>query len=94
MKILFLRRRINRILYLNLKIAFLTILTRFFLLPSSAFAEKEKKEDGRLPGWSYPIINRLPFVKNPTAQRAISLSIGQLIFTPLSFSKIAGSYIF
>jgi lipid A 3-O-deacylase len=122
MKILFFSRLINRILYLNLKIAFLTILTLFFLLPSSAFAEKEKKEnffdnftlywendtfggtdsnytngiqlswstpyveskpeDGRLPGWSYPIINRLPFVKNPTAQRAISLSIGQLMFTP------------
>ena len=122
MQIPFLSQLMNRILYLDLKIAFLTILTLFFLLPSPAFAENEKKEkffdnftlywendtfggtdsnytngiqlswstpyladnqeDGHLPGWSYPLINRLPFVKNPTAQRAISLSIGQLMFTP------------
>ncbi|MFC1788874.1 lipid A deacylase LpxR family protein [Thermodesulfobacteriota bacterium] len=122
MQIPLLSRRINCILYLDLKITFLTILTLFFLLPSPAFAEKEKKEnvfntftlywendtfggtdsnytngiqlswstpyltnnpkDEHLPGWSYPVINRLPFVKNPTAQRAISLSLGQLMFTP------------
>ena len=122
MQIPFLSRLINCILYLDLKIAFLTILIPFFLLPTPAFAEKEKKEnffdnftlywendtfggtdsnytngiqlswstpylasnqkDGYLPGWSCPVINRLPFVKNPTAQRAISLSLGQLMFTP------------
>jgi len=118
-----LRRQLkNCILYLDLKITLLAILTFFFLLSSSAFAEKEKKENvfdtftlywendtfggtdsnytngiqlswstpylannqkgGHLPGWSYPVINHLPFVKNPTAQRAISLSLGQLMFTP------------
>lgn len=122
MQIPFLSRLINCILYLDLKIAFLTILTLFFLLLSPTFAEKEKKENffdnftlywendtfggtdsnytngiqlswstpylannqkgGHLPGWSYPVINHLPFVKNPTAQRAISLSLGQLMFTP------------
>lgn len=35
-----------------------------------------------MPGWSYPVINRLPFVNNPAARRATSLSFGQLIFTP------------
>jgi hypothetical protein len=45
MQIPFLSQLINRILYLDLKIAFLTILTLFFLLPSPAFAEKEKKEN-------------------------------------------------
>jgi lipid A 3-O-deacylase len=40
------------------------------------------QKDGHLPDWSYPIINRLPFVKNPTAKRAIALSLGQLMFTP------------
>lgn len=108
--------------HLNLRIALLTILTFLFLLPSSAFPEKDNKEkvfdtltlywendlfsgtdsnytngillswstpyladghnDGHMPGWSYPFINRLPLVKNPAAQRAISLSLGQLIFTP------------
>ena len=122
MQIPFLSQLMNRILYLDLKITFLTMLTLSFLLPSPVFAEKEKKEtifdnftlywendwfggtdsnytngiqlswstpylannqeDGHLPGWSYPLINRLPFVKNPTAQRAISFSLGQLMFTP------------
>ena len=45
MQIPFLSQLINRILYLDLKIAFLTILTLFFLLPSPALAEKEKKEN-------------------------------------------------
>jgi hypothetical protein len=122
MQIPFLSRLINCIPYLDLKIAFLTLLIPFFLLPPPGFAENEKKEnffdnftlywendtfggtdsnytngiqlswstpylassqkDGHLPGWSRPVINRLPFVKNPTAQRAISLSLGQLMFTP------------
>jgi len=122
MQIPLLSQLINCILYLDLKIAFLTILTLFFFLPSPAFAEKEKKEnvfdtftltwendslgstdsnysngiqivwstpylannqkEGHLPDWSYPAINWLPFVKNQTAQRSISLSLGQLTFTP------------
>jgi hypothetical protein len=44
------------------------------------FANNQK--DGHLRDWSYPVINQLPFVKNPTAQLAISLSPGQLMFTP------------
>jgi len=111
----------NCILYLDFKITFLTILILLFLLPSPAFAEKEKKnifdnftlywendtfggtdsnytngiqlswstpylennqKDGHLPGWSYPVINRLPFVKKQIAQRALSLSLGSLMFTP------------
>jgi lipid A 3-O-deacylase len=35
-----------------------------------------------LPGWSYPIINRLPFVNDPATPRAVSVSIGQDIYTP------------
>lgn len=46
--------------------------------PYLADGQKEK----HMPGWSYPLINRLPFVNNPTAQRATSLSLGQLVFTP------------
>ena len=112
----------NCIHYIVLKITLLTILTFFFSLLSSSFADKENKEnvfdtftlywendtfggtdsnytngiqlswstpylvnyqkDRHLPGWSYPVINRLPFIKNPIAQRSISLSLGQLMFTP------------
>jgi len=39
------------------------------------------REESRLPGWSYPILNRLPFVNDPTSSRAISISLGQNIFT-------------
>lgn len=43
----------------------------------------ELDEDSRhLPDWSYPLINRLPFVKDPGLHRAVSLSVGQMIFTP------------
>lgn len=35
-----------------------------------------------LPDWSYPLINSLPFVSDPSSHRAVSLSIGQMIFTP------------
>lgn len=35
-----------------------------------------------MPGWSYPVLNRLPFVNKPAARRATSLSFGQFIFTP------------
>ena len=37
----------------------------------------------RLPQWSYPVINSLPFVNDPADQRAVSLSLGQNIYTPV-----------
>lgn len=36
----------------------------------------------RLPRWSYPIMNRLPYVKDTSRQRSVSLSVGQNIYTP------------
>lgn len=39
------------------------------------------REESRLPGWSYPVLNFLPLVKDPTSSRAISISLGQNIFT-------------
>jgi lipid A 3-O-deacylase len=39
------------------------------------------REDSRLPGWSYPVLNLLPMVNDPTSFRAISISLGQDIFT-------------
>ncbi len=36
----------------------------------------------RLPDWSSPIMARLPFMKGPGRKRAVSLSIGQVIYTP------------
>lgn len=40
-------------------------------------------QSGRhLPTWSYPVLNRLPHLSNPNARRAISISLGQLMFTP------------
>lgn len=35
-----------------------------------------------LPNWSYPLINRLPFVNDPNILRAVSVSLGQDIYTP------------
>ena len=40
------------------------------------------REDPRIPEWSYPLIKGLPFVNEPGFQRAVSLSIGQTMFTP------------
>lgn len=42
----------------------------------------DEPQKRHMPGWSYPVINRLPFVSNPAARRAATLSFGQLIFTP------------
>jgi len=39
-------------------------------------------EHSRLPEWSHPLIDHLPFVHDPGYQRAIYFSIGQNIFTP------------
>ncbi len=40
------------------------------------------QDKGHLPDWSYPLINRLPFVNDLSNHRAVSFSIGQMIFTP------------
>lgn len=42
----------------------------------------EYRENRRIPRWSYPLIKRLPFVNRPGRQRALSLSMGQNIYTP------------
>ncbi len=35
-----------------------------------------------LPDWSHPLINNLPFVNDPSSHRAVSISVGQMLFTP------------
>ncbi len=40
------------------------------------------REDPRIPEWSYPLIEQLPFVNEPGFQRAVALSVGQSMFTP------------
>jgi lipid A 3-O-deacylase len=41
------------------------------------------KENKHIPKWSYPIIERLPFINEPGGfQKNISFSIGQNIYTP------------
>ena len=35
-----------------------------------------------IPAWSYPLIERLPFVNEPGYQRCVSFSLGQNIYTP------------
>ena len=41
----------------------------------------------RLPRWSYPVINSLPFVNDPADQRAVSFSLGQNIYTPVDIQE-------
>lgn len=43
---------------------------------------KTGQTQDHLPAWSYPIINLLPFVSDPATPRAVSVSIGQDIYTP------------
>jgi lipid A 3-O-deacylase len=38
--------------------------------------------ESRLPKWSYWVLDRLPLVKNPQSARAVSVSLGQNIYTP------------
>jgi lipid A 3-O-deacylase len=40
------------------------------------------REDPRIPQWSYPVIERLPFGSRPGSQKTVSFSIGQNIYTP------------
>jgi len=44
-------------------------------------------KSGRLPGWSLPLIRRLPFINEPGLQRNVALSIGQNIYTPKDLSR-------
>ena len=43
---------------------------------------KEDATLSHLPHWSHGVINSLPFVKEPDAERALSVSLGQNIYTP------------
>ncbi|MCA1765480.1 MAG: lipid A deacylase LpxR family protein [Desulfobulbaceae bacterium] len=40
-----------------------------------------------LPDWSYPLINNLPFVNDPSSHRAVSVSVGQMHFTPAATDR-------
>jgi lipid A 3-O-deacylase len=40
------------------------------------------RKNPKLPEWSYPVIEKLPFVNEPGFQHAVSFSIGQNIYTP------------
>ena len=46
-------------------------------------------EHPRLPEWSRPVIDRLPFIHEHGYQRAIYLSIGQKTFTPEDIHRIS-----
>jgi lipid A 3-O-deacylase len=48
---------------------------------STAFSAKSD-ETRNLPGWIYGIADRLPDIKDSAAHRALSLSMGQNIYTP------------
>jgi lipid A 3-O-deacylase len=39
------------------------------------------------PRWSHGVINSLPFVSDPDAQRALSVSLGQNIYTPYDITR-------
>jgi hypothetical protein len=43
---------------------------------------KTDRTGPNLPAWTYPLINLLPFVNDPESLRAVSVSIGQDIYTP------------
>jgi len=40
------------------------------------------RDNKNIPKWSYPIIEKLPFINMPGIQKNISFSIGQNIYTP------------
>ncbi|MFW6055555.1 MAG: lipid A deacylase LpxR family protein, partial [Thermodesulfobacteriota bacterium] len=40
------------------------------------------KEDVRLPGWTFPIIRRIPFADYPDSIHNVGLILGQQIYTP------------
>ena len=47
----------------------------------------EYRQNPHIPAWSYPLIERLPFVNEPGFQRTVSLSLGQNIYTPDDIQK-------
>jgi len=40
------------------------------------------RDDPLVPAWSYPLIERLPFINESGYQRSISFSLGQSMYTP------------
>jgi hypothetical protein len=40
------------------------------------------RDNRKIPEWSYPVIEKLPFINRPSFQKNISFSIGQNIYTP------------
>ncbi|MBN2124629.1 MAG: lipid A deacylase LpxR family protein [Deltaproteobacteria bacterium] len=45
------------------------------------------RDSDKLPGWSLPLIRRLPFINEPGLQRNIALSLGQSMYTPQDLSR-------
>ncbi len=42
----------------------------------------ETRDTPFVPAWSYPLIERLPFVNKPGYRRSVSFSLGQGMYTP------------
>lgn len=40
------------------------------------------RDNPTIPAWSYPLIERLPFINEPGYQRSVSFSVGQNMYTP------------
>lgn len=45
------------------------------------------RDSDKLPRWSLPLIERLPFINEPGLQRNVAFSLGQKIFTPQDISR-------
>ncbi|RME32867.1 MAG: lipid A deacylase LpxR family protein [Gammaproteobacteria bacterium] len=45
------------------------------------------RDDPRLPDWSRPLIEHLPFIHDCGLQRSVALALGQKIFTPRDISR-------
>ncbi len=50
------------------------------------------REDPRVPEWSYPIIEELPFVNEPRFQGNISFSLGQNMYGPEDIQRKEQQY--
>jgi lipid A 3-O-deacylase len=48
---------------------------------------KTDSTSAHLPRWSHAAIDRLPFVSDPNTQRAVTLSLGQNIYTPSDIDR-------
>ncbi|MDF1580185.1 MAG: lipid A deacylase LpxR family protein [Desulfuromonadales bacterium] len=53
---------------------------------STPFGDIEKTS---LPAWSFPFFKQLPFVGKPNSKHAVSLSLGQDMFTPEDTESVA-----